>query len=731
MREYWMATNLSIECADRSVRWYLTPGQSSRYEIIVINKSGDEHVDCTMSLDEPAEGGTFEPASFSLRPRERKTVALTFAETAQVPRDQLTLISVRDAAGDVIASLERGLISAGGIDCTIQLAWKEPILDGNAVRGFVISCAVKSLSATAGQFALQPTPTPSLEFVDVAPIRLEPGQTQTVTIPILWKRTVRDAQGNNHPHVVEIGVAVSQGKRTGRLSWDTIESKLTPYVNGAETSESAAAPQAPQPVQPAPPPVAVSPPQPPQVQSALALEAPTQPFAQTSQPAEPFVPPPAQIAASVSPPPEAMRPNAPQPDFSNPENDDELMSLLVDKPVSPPEGWRGPGRDAPDAPAAPPPSIYARTPAAVPKPQPPPQPPPQQAPPVRAQAPPPVAPPPPPPVSAAPTQGAPGEAGDAVPQPYRRTYVAPGIATNERETPAQEQPEAEGIFGESPLESAVVGPPPSLARAIEAGKERKASARRTIEMPDLPALRSHEGQLGTLAVGGTAIIALALVVVFYLMRPTLAPQSTPQAVPSAAVTVPPAVVLETPPAQTPGRTNQTKPNASPGPNASGKIAAPPSVAPAATASAAAQATQRALATTAPTAAPRPAPTAAHVALAPKPVHTAAPKPRAPRHHYQPANPNVVVSMQGVDAHYGPGGHAVRVLWGANGQAAAHVELTDERGDVLSSTDVPSGRYDAVLYVPRTYRGSVFIQVVSVGAQGERVTQSISLPAFAH
>ena len=100
-----MATNLTIECADRSVRWYLTPGQSSRYEIIVINKSGDERVECTMSLDEPPGGGTFEPASFTLRPRERKTVALTFAENTTVPRDQLALISVRDTSGDVIASI--------------------------------------------------------------------------------------------------------------------------------------------------------------------------------------------------------------------------------------------------------------------------------------------------------------------------------------------------------------------------------------------------------------------------------------------------------------------------------------------------------------------------------------------------------------------------------------------------------------------------------------------------
>jgi len=731
-----MATNLSIECADRSVRWYLTPGQSSRYEIIVINKSGDEHVDCTMSLDEPAEGGTFEPASFSLRPRERKTVALTFAETAQVPRDQLTLISVRDAAGDVIASLERGLISAGGIDCTIQLAWKEPILDGDAIRGFVISCAVKSLSATGGQFALQPTPHQSLEFVDVAPLRLEPGQTQTVTIPILWKRAVKDAQGNNHPHVVEMGVAVSQGKRTGRLSWDTIESKLSPYER-AEAAEAAAAHEAQsvqpaQVVQPAPPPQPMPPPLAPasappnQTQTALAIEAPTPPFVNPYPGSAPEATSP--VAASANPPAEPVGPSPPQPDFSNPENDDELMSLLVGRPVSPPAGWRGPGRDAPDAPSEPP-SIYARRPATVPKPQPPqpPPPPPQQAPPIRAQAPPPAAPPAPPRApTPVPPPVSPADSGDAVPQPYRRTYVAPGIATSESEAPVEEQPATEGLFGESPLESSVVGPPPSLARAIEAGKERKASARRTIEMPDLPALRSHEGQLGTLAVGGTAIIALALVVVFYLMRPTIAPPVAPQAAPS--VTVPPAVVLETPPpAASPRRNDQNKQNASPAPNASGKVVAPPSVAPTATARAAAQATQRALATTAP-APPRPAPTAAHVALAPKPVHTAAPKPRP---HYRPANPSIVVSMQGVDAHYGPGGHAVRVLWGANGQASAHVELTDERGDVLSSTDVPGGRYNAVLYVPRTYRGSVFVQVVSVGAQGERVTQSTSLPAFSH
>ena len=71
------------------------------------------------------------------------------------------------------------------------------------------------------------------------------------------------------------------------------------------------------------------------------------------------------------------------------------------------------------------------------------------------------------------------------------------------------------------------------------------------------------------------------------------------------------------------------------------------------------------------------------------------------------------------------------MWGANGQASATVELMDDRGGVLSQTDVPGIRQSAVLYVPRTYRGGVTVQVVSVGASGERVTQSMSLPACSH
>ena len=75
------------------------------------------------------------------------------------------------------------------------------------------------------------------------------------------------------------------------------------------------------------------------------------------------------------------------------------------------------------------------------------------------------------------------------------------------------------------------------------------------------------------------------------------------------------------------------------------------------------------------------------------------------------------------------GHAVRVFWGASGQASAHIQLNDDRGGLLSQTDVNGTRQNALLYVPRAYHGPVFVQVVSIGYQGERVTQSTSLPAF--
>jgi hypothetical protein len=276
------------------------------------------------------------------------------------------------------------------------------------------------------------------------------------------------------------------------------------------------------------------------------------------------------------------------------------------------------------------------------------------------------------------------------------------------------------------LEASIVGPPPSLARAVETGREFTAAKarRRTVDYIE-PMPSSSESKVPAFVIGGTALLA-ALLGAFFIFRPQVAPPVQPQAVPT--VTVPPPVVFVTP-QPAPSRAG-VRVGASPGANASTRPGTPPTAA-ASASRVAAQATQRAISTTAPVSSPRPAPKPAVVGFAPKPVHKPAPRPK-PTHRPLPASKNTIVSLvQGVDAHYGPQGHAVRVLWGANGQASAHVSLQDDRGSVLSATDVAGTRQSALLYVPRTYHGSVFVQVISQGALGERVTQSTQLPPFSH
>ncbi len=700
-------SNLIIECADRSVRWYLTPGQASRYEVLVINKSGDETVDCTMALDDPAEGGTFEPSTFTLRPRDRKTVGLTFKPDTQVPREQVALLSVRDADGIVLASLERGLISAGGTDCTIALVWKEPIMDGDDVRGFVVSCSIKSLSASPGPFVLQFTPHPALEFVDVAPVNIEPGQTVTVPIAILWKRSARDGDGADHPRAIEVGIAVSQGKRTGKLMWETIESKLAALVKKPEPAP--------------PPPPSVSAPDAEQYADQLPRPAQAQPAQDVRQdstaPGPPEQPRTAPPAPSIEQPAVPSAPPAPYVPATHADTgiDDEqsLMSLLVGKPVSPPPGWRGPEVGPPQAP-----SIYAKVsqpptteqPRAVTPPEPPPAPPPPRP-----------APPPPRPMPS------PAVPPSSVPAAYSRANLNAGAAGQGTETTTTQAEPEDTPFAPSALEASVVGPPPSLARAVESGREHAAAARRTAQAPEPPD-RSEENQLPTLVISGTALIALALAA-FFLLRPT-AP--TPVAVPSAApsVTVPPPVTIESVvPTPHTKATGPAKANASPSAVAVSASPVRPSIAPSAALRAASLAAHQAVA---PTVAPAPPPTQRpatpkpQVALAPKP--TAKPKPQVVRRP-RPANPNIIVAIQGVDAHYGGGGRAVGVRWGANGQSSATVQLSGDKGEILSQADVAGTRQSAVMYVPKTYRGTVFVQVISIGYHGERVTQSTSLPPY--
>lgn len=133
------------------------------------------------------------------------------------------------------------------------------------------------------------------------------------------------------------------------------------------------------------------------------------------------------------------------------------------------------------------------------------------------------------------------------------------------------------------------------------------------------------------------------------------------------------------------------------------------------------------ATPAPTPAPATPKPAAHQ---PAPIaHTAAPAPVV--HRPRPAQPQAssVVALGGIEAYYGPRGRTIRVLWSADAQASASVQLINDKGTTVNTVSVRGGRQSVLMYLPKGYRGGVTIQVSSIGKLGERVAQTTSLPAF--
>jgi hypothetical protein len=144
-----------------------------------------------------------------------------------------------------------------------------------------------------------------------------------------------------------------------------------------------------------------------------------------------------------------------------------------------------------------------------------------------------------------------------------------------------------------------------------------------------------------------------------------------------------------------------------------------------------------VASVAPTATPRaatPPPTAAPATPKPaaqKAIPTWQTQAPAPVHHPRPAQAESgsVVALGGIEAYYGPRGRAVRVLWSADAQASASVQLIDDRGTTVNTASVRGGRQSVLMYLPKGYRGGVTVQVSSIGKLGERVAQTTSLPAF--
>ncbi|HLW37746.1 MAG TPA: hypothetical protein VKR99_04905 [Candidatus Eremiobacteraceae bacterium] len=224
-----MAQSCNIETLDRSGRWYFTPGAKSIYDLRIRNDANNP-LDCLLVLEDPPSGAAVEPQTFSLRGHEVRTVTVTFAADAPVPRSQRVLLTLRDNDGAVQASFEHPLIITGGSDCSISLAWKDALIESGEMRGFELTCSVRSQSDGPTSFALAFTAHPALTFPPLEPITLEPGESAELTVPVRWNRSMTDAQGLNHPALLEVGVPVSNGRRTSRLRWDAIETQLQPFA---------------------------------------------------------------------------------------------------------------------------------------------------------------------------------------------------------------------------------------------------------------------------------------------------------------------------------------------------------------------------------------------------------------------------------------------------------------------------------------------------------------------
>src|SRR5471030_2579997 len=139
-----MATNLTVDSADNSARWYITPGNSSTYDLQVHNDT-DRAVLCRVTLSSHPDTGTVKPQSLTLQARETRNVSVTFGPEARLPRDRKAVIMIKDAAGQVLSTVERELVSGSSTDATLVLAWKEPIVENDKLCGFVLLCTIRSL----------------------------------------------------------------------------------------------------------------------------------------------------------------------------------------------------------------------------------------------------------------------------------------------------------------------------------------------------------------------------------------------------------------------------------------------------------------------------------------------------------------------------------------------------------------------------------------------------------
>jgi len=97
--------------------------------------------------------------------------------------------------------------------------------------------------------------------------------------------------------------------------------------------------------------------------------------------------------------------------------------------------------------------------------------------------------------------------------------------------------------------------------------------------------------------------------------------------------------------------------------------------------------------------------------------------------FRPQGAAEPVGLYSVYANWVARGRAVRVYWTSTGQTAAQVEVTNANGRVISQRSLRGAWQTALLFIPRGFHGPAYVQLVSIGRQGDRVAQSTQLSAY--
>ncbi|HXW75965.1 MAG TPA: hypothetical protein VEJ20_00995, partial [Candidatus Eremiobacteraceae bacterium] len=225
-----MSSSLVVEAVNGAGRWHLLPGVENSFDLSIRNES-DHSVLLKLNLDEPADAGALSPSSLTLKAGESRVVSLKFKAEWLTLRDRKIVVSVRNAAGTVLATFVHDLVAAMSTDCSVSLAWKDEIVGDGALRGFTLACAVRSISSSPGVFEPEFTPHPALRFPERQRITLGPGETSTFDVPVIWNRSARDAEGWNHPRTIEVGVPVTHGRRSANAPWDLVQQHIEPWLD--------------------------------------------------------------------------------------------------------------------------------------------------------------------------------------------------------------------------------------------------------------------------------------------------------------------------------------------------------------------------------------------------------------------------------------------------------------------------------------------------------------------